>query len=349
MNLSTPSVFGLALLALVPAAWAQPSAAAVQVTAAQMRQLAPVVTAAGQVQSRDAAALSSALAGTLAWVAEPGSWLEAGAEVARLDADELMLQKAEQAARLQRMEVTLEQAERELKRLQGSGSAVSQFQLDQARATRDLARSDLRIARVSLQQTEERLSRTHLRAPFAGVVSERLKRAGEEVARGEQVARLVDPEQMEIRLYVPLRHVRAVKPGSVVTASGERGAFEASVHSVIPAGDGRSQSFEVRVLAPAGVDWLAPGQTLRVSIPLGLPAQRLAVPRDALIIRTDGVFVMRVNGEQKAERVGVSLGVADGDWIAVEGELQEGDPVIIRGGESLRGGEAVKVLSPRPV
>ena len=85
-----------------------------------------------------------------------------------------------------------------------------------------------------------------------------------------------------------------------------------------------------------------------MELPLGNPAQKLAVPRDALVIRTEGVFVMKVDAEQKAQRVGVSLGVADGDWIAVDGELAPGDQVIIRGGESLRGGEPLKVLNGNP-
>ena len=119
---------------------------------------------------------------------------------------------------------------------------------------------------------------------------------------------------------------------------------ELTVRAVVPAGDSRSQSFEVRVAAPRDQSWIAPGQMLRVELPLGAAEQKLSVPRDSLIIRTQGVFVMRVNGENKAERVPVKLGVADGDWIAVEGEIEPGDRVIIRGGESLRGGEAVKVL-----
>lgn len=339
----------LALCALVPAAWAQPSAAAVQVANAEMRELAPTIRASGQVRSREAAAMAAAIPGTLAWVAEPGTWVEAGAPIARIDAEELSLQRAEQRARLKRIEVNLEQAERELKRLQGSGNAVSQFQLDQARATRDLASSDLEIARVTLRQTEERLSRTELRSPFAGVVSERLHRIGEEVSRGDIIARVLDPQEMEIRLFVPLRHLRAVQPGAMLTATGELGAFQAKVHSVIPAGTGRAQSFEVLAEAPRDLNWLAPGQLLRVDLPLGNPAQKLAVPRDALVIRTEGVFVMKVDGDQKAQRVGVNLGVADGDWIAVDGELAPGDQVIIRGGESLRGGEPLKVLNGNPV
>lgn len=339
------SLLPLAFLALaVPTVWAQPSAAAVQVATAEMRELAPSVQASGEVQSRGAADIAAAIAGTLEQVAEPGTWVKAGEVIARLDDDELALQRAEQAARLKRNRVNLEQAERELQRLTESGSAVSQFQLDQARATRDLAESDLSIARVALRQIEERLSRTRVRAPFDGVISERLKRAGEEVARGETIARFLDPDDLEVRLFVPLRHIRSVQSGGSVIARGERGAFEGTVRSVVPAGDSRSQSFEVRVAAPRDQSWIAPGQMLRVELPLGAAEQKLSVPRDSLIIRTQGVFVMRVNGENKAERVPVKLGVADGDWIAVEGEIEPGDRVIIRGGESLRGGEAVKVL-----
>ena len=291
--------------------------------------------------------MAAAIPGTLAWVAEPGTWVRAGEAIARIDAEELRLQRAEQQARLKRIEVNLEQAERELKRLQGSGNAVSQFQLDQARATRDLVSSDLAIARVSLRQTEERLSRTELRSPFAGVVSERLQRIGEEVSRGDVVARVLDPQELEIRLFVPLRHLRAVQPGAMLTATGELGAFQAKVHSVIPAGTGRAQSFEVLAEAPRDQAWLAPGQLLRVELPLGNPAQKLAVPRDALVLRREGHRVVRIDGAGRAEWVPVTLGAGRGDWIAVEGELAAGERVAIRGAERLQPGQAVQILADR--
>ena len=68
------------------------------------------------------------------------------------------------------------------------------------------------------------------------------------------------------------------------------------------------------------------------------------MPRDALIIRADGLFVVKVDGDQRAERVSVKAGVADGDWIAVDGKLKAGDQVIVRGAELLRGNEPVQVV-----
>ncbi len=171
-----------------------------------------------------------------------------------------------------------------------------------------------------------------------------VRRSGEEVARGEVVARLVNPDELEIRLFVPLRYVRAIRPGDVVNVTAERRAFTAAVSSIVPAGDERTQSFEVLVKAPSVDGLLAPGNTVEVELPLGEPQRRIAVPRDALVIRAEGLYVYRVNGELRAERIEVKAGVADGEWIAVEGKLTDGDQVIVRGAELLRGNEKVQVV-----
>jgi RND family efflux transporter MFP subunit len=340
------AIMGLAALGLLVSGTtrAQDRPASVQVARAQVRLLAPVVNAAGIVRSRSAADLAATVAGQLQWVAEAGTAVKEGDLVASLDTRELALVRAEQAARVTRARVNLEGLERELERLEASGAAVPRFNVDQARSNRDLAAADLQVARALLAQTEDQLSRSRITAPFAGVISERVRRAGEEVARGEIVARLVNPEELEIRLFVPLRHVRAVQPGQAVRVRDEQREFEARVRTIVPAGDARTQSFEVLVDAPPVAGLLAPGNSVQVELPLGRPERGLAVPRDAVVIRADGLYVYRVNAEQRAERIEVKAGVADGDWIAVEGGLKAGDQVIVRGAETLRGNESLQIV-----
>ena len=318
--------------------------AAVEITHAEVRQLSPSVRATGVVQSRDAADLAAAVAGRIEWVAEPGTLAEANGVVARLDVTGVKLLRAEQAARVTRAELNLQSLDRELERLKASGTAVSRVQLDGAQSTRDLAAADLEVARATLAQTDEQLEHSVLHAPFAGVVSERVKRVGEEVNRGEVVARLVNPDELEIRLFVPLRHVRAIRAGDVVNVTADGHPFTAKVRAIVPAGDARSQSFEVLVQAPAVDGLLAPGNTVDVELPLGTPQEQLAVPRDALVIRAEGVFVYRVNAESKAEKISVKPGIADGDWVGIEGDLKANDQVIVRGAELLRGDETVQVV-----
>src|SRR5689334_15809320 len=164
-----------------------PPPAAVETAPVEKRELAPRITVTGQVRSRAAADLSASVAGRLAWVAEPGTRVAKNAVVARLDTDELKLQELELVARVKRGEINQASLAREAERLKGLGTAVSRMQLEQAEAARDLAAADLEIARATLSQMQDRLARAELRAPFPGVVNDRLKRAGEEVARGEVV------------------------------------------------------------------------------------------------------------------------------------------------------------------
>lgn len=333
---------------LAPAgALAQRPPAAVEVIAAEMRELAPTVTATGLVQSRAGADLATAVAGQLSWIAEPGTWVETGDTVARMDVDELRLQRLEQAARVTRSEVALRQAERELERLRASGNAVSRYQLDQAQNTRDLAAADLEIARAALRQTDDRLAKAEIRAPFAGVVSERVRNAGEELARGDVLARLYNTEELEIRLFLPLRHVRAIRPGSVVRVRNAGAESVAQVRAIVPVGDARSQSFEALIDAPQMPAPLAVGHSVHVELPLQAPRQALAVPRDALVIRSDGTAVYRLKDGKTVERVPVKTGVAEGDWVAVEGALSEADPVVVRGAETLHDGDTVHVVERR--
>ncbi len=356
LNLSSPLVRNLvagSLIGLLPAllsvrAQGRPPAA-VEVSTAQMKAMTPQIVATGQVQSKSGADMAAAIGGQLAFIAEPGTAVAKGAVIARIDIDEIRLQRAEQAARGTRGEVALRQAQREFERLKASGDAISRVQLDQAENIRDLAEADLRIAKATLSQTDERISRSELRAPFAGVVAERRRRVGEEVARGDVLARLQDAGSAEIRLFLPLRHVSAISAGSEVRLRlGDGKATPAKVRAVVPVGDARSQSFEALIDVPDVTPAIAVGRSVQVEVPLGTPQQALAVPRDAVVIRQDGMAVFRIAADGKTvARVPVVTGVAEGEWVVVEGGLKVGEQVIVRGAESLRDGDAVQIVRTR--
>lgn len=80
--------------------------------------------------------------------------------------------------------------------------AVTQF--EQTRSDRDAARGDLTVAKARLEQNESQLDRTAVRAPFDGIVIERLMTPGEWVTEGSNVVRLVDQQNLEVIAPAPL-------------------------------------------------------------------------------------------------------------------------------------------------
>ena len=281
-------------------------------------------------------------------VAEPGTIVQKGEVLARIDSSTLLLQRAEQEALLERAEINLRQLNSDLSRQREleDSNLVSEFQIEQTEANRDLAQSDANITRVRIRQIDDQVRRTETRAQFTGIVTERLHREGEDVARGEVLARITDTQNMEVRAFVPLKHLSRTAVGGQIAVFESTYQFEGTIRALIPTGDIRSQTFEARIDLPdAALQSWAVGQLVSVAIPISAGELALTVPRDALVLRQNGQYVYRINDENIAERINVDLGDSQGELIAVRGALHEGDSVAIRGAESLTDGAAVRILS----
>jgi RND family efflux transporter MFP subunit len=338
------------LLAALQAAAQQPPASVVQVAEVTRVELAPTVAVPGTVFSRNDVQITAGVAGQLEMVAEPGTVVEKGQPVARIDKTALLLQRAEQEALLAREEINIRQLESQLRRQRelSGRSLVSEFDLEQTEANRDLAVSDANITRVRIRQIDDQIRRADARAPFTGVVIARERRAGEDVGRGEVLASLTDIQNLEVRAFVPLKHLPRTEVGESLSIFASEARHDGTIRSLVPTGDVRSQTFEARIDLPvsATADWTV-GQLVSVAIPIRARELTLTIPRDALVLRSSGAFVFRINAEDKAEQVAVELGESKGELIAVSGALAEGDRVAVRGAENLREGADVRIMVSR--
>ena len=81
---------------------------------------------------------------------------------------------------------------------------------------------------------------------------------------------------------------------------------------MIPVGDQRSRMFELRMKAdnPA---WII-GSPVRVALPNSEPRELVAIPRDALVLRGNDIFVMRVKEDNTIERVDIETGIGLGSF-----------------------------------
>jgi len=335
------------LMALAPAALtAQESGmppALVRVAEARLQTLTPVTLVPGTVVSRNDAELAAEVDGRLLSVADVGTALAQGEAVATIEDTPLRLRRDELVAEVERARARVEFLDREEQRFArlAESNLAAATQLEQTRSDRDVARGELRVAQSRLAQNEDQLDRTVIRAPFSGVVVERLMTPGERASDGSAVVRLVDQEHLEVIARAPLAYYRYVTPGQRLEVTALGSEAEGVVRTVVAVGDENTHQFELRLdLAPG----LFPvGQTLRVAVPVDEVREVLAVPRDALVLRPEGVTVFVVDENDQARQVSVTTGVGAGDQVEVIGDLSAGDTVVVRGNERLRPGQPVTV------
>ena len=333
------------LLAVLPAvAMAQQEPAPVVVLEAKEQVLAPVTWFPGSVISRNDSKLAAEERGRLIEVAEVGARVGTGEVVARIDDSLLRQELTETKTEVTRELARLEYYEREVARLEklATGNNVAQNQLDEALSNRSVTRSELAAARARVALTQERLRRFVVRAPFNGVITERLMQTGEWAETGKSVVRLVDSESVEVQVWVPVNSLEFVQVGSELPLQSTPRNTTGSVRTIVPVGDDRSRLYELR-LSITGRGWPA-GQTLRVAVPTANPRAVIAIHRDALVLRRSGTTVYRILPDNSAEAVVVETGIAAGELIEVSG-IKAGDRVVTRGGERLRPGQMVQITN----
>lgn len=322
-----------------------PPASIVVTETAVLENIAPTAFYSAAVISRDDANLSAELAGRITWVAEVGDQVQAGEPVVKLDDVFIKQQVIEEQSIIQSEKAKFDLHSKEVKRFTEllEHNNVARSQLDQAISDQAVARSNMASARARLAQAEERMRRTSIVAPFDGVVSERLLQTGEWANDGATVVRLVSASNLEIQTHIPASSLRFITIGTVLTFMDGNMRGKGKVRALVPIGGDASRLYELRISSENAENKLVAGKLLRVAIPTEHEREAILVPRDALVLRREGVYVFRVNSESIAERIQVETGIADLKRIEVIGGIKADDEVITRGGENLRPGTVVSV------
>jgi RND family efflux transporter MFP subunit len=210
----------------------------------------------------------------------------------------------------------------------------------------DLARAGEAQASAALTQSRTSLSNTQIRAPFAGLVTEKKADAGTFASPGTPLFTLEDAHRYRLEAMVDESDVRLVHMGEAVPVlldSMENAEFRGKVAQIVPAADPASRSFLVKIELPADAR-IRSGLFGRAHFPRG-SRSALLIPQKTIVERGQlrGVFVIDAN--QIAQLRYVTLGKLSGEQVEVLSGLQQGEKLIAAPGDREFGG---KQIAPRP-
>lgn len=321
-----------------------PPPASVSIDTATQESMSSLFVAPGTVVSRNDARISAEVTGRLMWVAEVGTHLTAGDTLARINDKPLQLRLREHNANVRRLEANATYLGSQLERFERlvKQNSVTRDQIEELRAQIEMARQDIVTAGVQREQTLYDIERTTIKAPFDGTVTERQASVGEYIATGGVVLRFVDTVNVEVRAQAPVTVARYLANEMAVRVRDDRGTSSSRIRSIVGVGDERSRMVEVRI-ALEQPGWII-GSAVRVELPQSEPTLVVAVPRDALILRQNATYLYKVNDDNTVEQVPVRTGIGNDSRIEVQGDVVDGDRIVIRGGERLRPGQTVVIV-----
>jgi RND family efflux transporter MFP subunit len=285
----------------------------------------------GTVEAVNQATVSAQTAGRVAGIYfDVNDVVPAGAVIVRIRSTEQAASLTQAQAGIK--EATAREAEAQIRyeRINDmyQRRVVAKATFDEASAARDAAAARLIAARAGLEAAREGVSYTEIRAPYAGVVTQKHVQVGEAVAPGTPLMSGASLDALRVVVEVPqsvVEQVRAARKAAVYV-DGRR--IESSGLTVFPAAQPETNSFRARIELPQGVQGLAPGMFVKVGLVVG-ESERLLVPRSAVVERSEmrGVYVVADDGRVSLRQV--RLGHVRGDQIEILAGLAAGERVAL--------------------
>ena len=347
----------------------EPAATSVSVAAATEQPIMRFLKVTGTLAAQEEAEVAAEIQGrVIATPVERGTRVAEGADLIRISPAEAQAQAAEadaNAAQLEgrlglsgekefeidrvpevanaRAQLTLAQGDFDRAKMLQEKKLLSQADFDQKSAQAEVARRQFEIARNgALQQYQallaararvtlarKALADTVVKAPFAGVVGERLVSVGDYVARGTKVASVLRTNPLRVQLTVPEQYSAEVAVGRSVSfevdaSPGQK--FTGQVRYVSPALEANSRTLVVEAVVPNDSGALKPGSFATALIEQANRSPGILTPAAAVrtVAGTSRVFV--ISGDKAEERI-VTIGQPVGDLIEITTGLKAGEKV----------------------
>lgn len=348
----------------------------VQARAAAVSGPRTILNASGYVTARREATVSSKITGKVMEVlVEEGLRVEEGQVLARLDDANVRTALAHAEAvlaaaqsGLAETQVRLEEARRELRRVEAlvATRIATEADLDRAQAEvksleARLARqaADIQVAERELDMRRQELADTVIRAPFAGIVTIKSAQPGEMISpisagggfTRTGICTLVDMTSLEIEVDVGESYINRVAPGQAVEATLDAypdWKIPCKVIAIIPTADRQKSTVKVRI----GFDQLDPRILPEMAVRVAFRGEGgadadtgVVVPKAAVRTENGRDTVWLVQNDRATRRT-VTTEAATGDPVTVTKGLAAGERVIVEAPARLRDGARIRELQP---
>lgn len=303
----------------------------------------------GTLTAEREARVRAQVAGTVtATFPEQGQRVTQGAVLARIDDQAVRDVYFSARSQVRSAQLAQEVAKRNLERSETLARAGAIADRDLETATWNATNADAQLAdaKARLASAEQELQYTTVRAPFAGVVSERSASAGDVVQTGGALYTIIDPASLRFDGTVPAEQVGQLERGASVefAVSGYPGkVFDGKIDRINPSADPATRQVRVYVSVPNPDQRLVAG--LYAEGRVGTAVRRAVVaPASAVDQRGVTPTVLRIR-QGRVEQVTVQLGVRDeaDDRIELRAGVAAGDTLLLGNAAGVLPGAAVRV------
>ncbi|MFA9478363.1 efflux RND transporter periplasmic adaptor subunit [Phycisphaerales bacterium AB-hyl4] len=312
--------------------------------------LRETVRGVGTLRASASVVLRSEVAGRVRSIEfEEGGAVSEGQLLVEIDDGKMERQLASRRASQRSAEVRLANAQRTFDRQEQlrERGVVSEDEYDRAQSELSGAEAEVEQLQAEVALVEREMEDTRIRAPFDGMISQRLVDRGAYIGVGEDLARLYQVDPLEMTFSMPERYMGRVQRGQPVTirvTAYPDQSFEGVVDFVSPSIDEGTRDLLVKARIDNPEQALKPGGFATAVVTIGEHADRPVVPEPALVATRRGYSVFVVEDDRAVMR-NVRTGLRRDGMVEVVEGVDLGEMVVRAGHLRLNGGERVRAVA----
>ncbi len=343
MNLSLVGYYIAACFALGIGAAHAAAPPEIQTAPAELRQLPREFRLDGVVEATKQTTVSAQTSGQIqALLFDVDDYVEKDAVIVVLKDTEHQSRLVGAAADLKEAVARLQEAREDHARTKDvhAKKLVADAAMDRAEASLKSARARFEAAQAGLAQAKEQLEYTRVRAPYAGIVTERHAQVGEIAQPGQPLISGISLAELRVLVHVPQSLVPRIREYRQARVQLPDGSWvDAAALTVFPYADPKSSTFSVRLDLPADGSGIFPGMFVKTAFVTD-SKQELLIPGRAVVSRSEvtAVYVVQVDGSIRFRHVRLGRATDDGFRLVLAG-LEPGERVAL---DPIRAGVELK-------
>lgn len=325
----------------------------ITVVAMRKIQTGPVIS--GSLEPDQQAVVRAEVAGAvLDTYAEAGQRVHRGQLLARIDDTTLRDQALSAKSAVATAQDALQIAQRNLQRSEAliKVGAIADRDLESARNAAMAAQTQLDNAKAIYANAQKLLDKTHVAAPFDGVVSKRNVSGGDYVTPGGAMFSIVNPATMRLDASVPANEMSEVRLGMRVEfeVTGYPGrTFSGHITRINPTADPATRQVAITARIPNAGHSLVGGLFAEGRVATET-RESPVVPVTAVNQAGVGPTVTALR-QGRATVVPVELGIRDdvAETVEIRSGLTAGDTILVGAARAISPGTPVTVNVPNDV
>ena len=265
---------------------------------------------------------------------EEGDTVEKGQLMAQLDVEQLELEVDQLTATSNKLKKELDRQSLLFKRKLGSSDAL------------DRAKFEYQSQLAQYKLSKLKLNYASIRAPIAGIVTERMVKAGNLIRDNEILFKIVDLSSLKAILHLPEKELVNVKKQQKILLSfdalGDK-VIVGEIERIRPSIDTQTGTFKVVAKLVNEDNFLKSGMFGKVEVVFDIHQDSLIVEQHAVITQDNRshVFVVKDN---KAIQTPVNIGFRHNGFLEITDGLLEFDKVITTGQQILKHETIVEIV-----